>query len=50
MAQTYCMVKGHRIDDHEVLEVVLVGCIVSMPGHDIEGGDILITESRKAQS
>ena len=38
------MVEGHCIDDHEVLQVVLVGGIVPVPGHDIERGDILIAK------
>lgn len=38
------MVIGHRVDDHEVLQVVLVGGIVPVPGHDIEWGDILIAK------
>lgn len=38
------MVKGHCIDDHEVLQVVLVRGIVPVPGHDIEWGDILIAK------
>lgn len=42
--QTYRVVEGHRIDDHEVLQVVLVGGIVPVPGHDIERGDILIAK------
>lgn len=42
--QTYCVVKGHCVDDHEVLQVVLVGGIVPIPGHNIERGDILIAK------
>lgn len=43
------MVIGHRVDDHEVLQVVLVGGIVSVPGHDVERGDILVAqEAEKA--
>lgn len=38
------MIIGHRIDDHEVLQVVFVGGIVPVPGHDIERGDILIAK------
>lgn len=38
------MVIGHRVDDHEVLQVVLVGGVVPVPGHDIERGDILVAK------
>lgn len=47
MVQTYCMVKGHRVNDHEVLQVVLVGGVVPMPRHDIEWGDILIKKTKQ---
>lgn len=45
MVQTYCVVKGHRVNDHEVLQVVLVWGVVPVPGHNIEWGDILITHT-----
>lgn len=35
------MVESHTVDDHEVLQVVLVGCVVAVPGHHIEGGVVL---------
>ncbi len=31
------MVELDRIDDHEVLQVVLVGRVVAVPGHHVEG-------------
>lgn len=44
--ETHCMVEGHTVDDHEVVEVVLVWCVVAVPGHHVEGGEIL-TEHNK---
>lgn len=35
------MVEGHTVDDHEVLQVVLVRCVVAMPSNHIERGEIL---------
>lgn len=49
MGQTYCMVKGHWIDDHKVLQVVLVGGVIPMPSHNIEWGDILIDKKKKQE-
>ncbi len=36
------MIKRDRIDDAEVLEVVLVGHVVAVPGDNIEGRVILV--------
>ena len=49
MSQTYCMVKGHWIDDHKVLQVVLVGGVIPMPSHNVEWGDILINKKKKQE-
>lgn len=49
MGQTYCVVKGHWIDDHKVLQVVLVGGIIPMPSHNIEWGDILSDKKKKQE-
>lgn len=35
------MVKGHTVDDHEVLQVVFVRCVVPVPGHNVERREIL---------
>lgn len=42
------MVKFHTVDDHEVCKVVLVGGVVSMPGHDVKGGKVL--QDKKGRS
>ncbi len=36
------MIKRDGVDDAEVLEVVLVGHVVAVPGDDIEGRVILV--------
>lgn len=35
------VVKGHTVDDHEVLQVVFVRRVVPVPGHHVERGEIL---------
>ena len=45
---TYCMVKGHSIDDHELPEVILVGIVVAMPGNHIIWGVALRKQERHA--
>lgn len=41
------MVECHTVDNHEVLQVVFVRCVVPMPGNHIEGRKILRAEQRK---
>lgn len=41
---THGVVEGHTVYNHEVLQVVLVGCVVAMPGGHIERGEILQAE------
>jgi len=40
---THGMIEGHRVDRHEVGQVVLVRCVVTVPGDDIKGRVILLT-------
>ncbi len=42
------MIKRDGIDDAEVLEVVLVGHVVAVPGDDIEGRVILMGDEEMA--
>ena len=35
------MIEGHTVNDHEVLQVVFVRSVVSMPCHHIEGREVL---------
>ena len=39
--ETHTMIKGHWIDDHEVLQIVFVRVIVAMPTNYIKGGVVL---------
>ena len=32
---THCVVVGHRVDDHKVFEVILVGRVVAVPCHHV---------------
>lgn len=36
------MVEGHRVDWAELGQVVLIGCIVAVPGNHVEGGEGLV--------
>lgn len=38
----YRMVEGNGVDDHELSQVVLVGGVVAVPGHDVEGAVALL--------
>ena len=38
------MIKSHSIDDHEVPEVILIGSVITMPGHHIKTTVILYTQ------
>lgn len=41
------MIEGHTVDDHEVLQVVFVGCVVSMPRYHIEGRETLQSHTQE---
>lgn len=43
------MVEGHSVDNHEVLQVVFVRCVVAVPSHHIERREILHAEHRGKQ-
>lgn len=47
VCETYSMIKGHTVDDHEVLQVVFVGSVVSVPCHHIEGREVLCKNNHK---
>lgn len=36
------MVKGDSIDDHEVLQVVFVRRVITVPGNNVKGRVILV--------
>lgn len=40
------MIEGHTVDNHEVLQVVFVRCVVPMPGNHIEWRIILRAENK----
>ena len=40
------MVEGDCVDDHEVLQVVLVGCVVPVPGHHVKWRVVLQRHGR----
>lgn len=42
------MIKCDSIDDHEVLEVVLVRVVVAMPGHNVKRRVILLFVPRNS--
>ena len=44
----YHVIERDGVDDAEVLEVVLVGDVVSVPGHNIEGRVILVGDEEVA--
>lgn len=43
------MVEGHSVDNHEVLQVVFVRCVVPMPSNHIEWREILRAKQRSKQ-
>lgn len=40
------MIEGHTVDNHEVLQVVFVRCVVAVPGNHIEWRKILRAENK----
>ena len=39
--QTYAVIERNGIDDHKMLEVVHVRCVVAVPCHHVEGTVVL---------
>lgn len=35
------MIESHRVDDHELAQVVFVRHVVAVPSHDVERGMVL---------
>lgn len=45
---TYTMIEGNRIDDHEFVEVVFVGDVISVPGYHVERTVVLFGDVQLA--
>ena len=37
----YRMIKGHRINDHELCQVIFIRIVVAMPAYNIKRGVVL---------
>lgn len=50
MKETYAMIKGDRIHRHKIRQIVLVGDVISVPGHDVEWRKILNPKAKSSSN
>lgn len=46
MSDTHSMIECYTVDRHEVLQVVLVGCVVSVPRYHVKWRKVLKSQNK----